>query len=316
MIGTITKAVWYAIIIVFSIGSFPESCFAILLDEELPAPPSKPKASRPIHKEVAPKSVISIPVPKSSVEQENERLRKELENEKMRAELDVFKQKKAAQAEAERQRLVAERVAEQQRQAEAAEAARIAASFQMVTLPSGLKMGKYEVTQGQWRTVMGSEPPSCSQGQDCLLHCGKDEDCPVDSVNWNDIQAFLQRLNQQSGQRFRLPTEDEWLMACHAGSSNEYCGSNSVDAVAWYYVNAYNHPQPVGRKQANFWGLYDMSGNVWEWTSTCYEGDCARRVLRGGSSYDGPELVHAAYRGWDYVTNRIANGGFRLAHDR
>ncbi len=179
--------------------------------------------------------------------------------------------------------------------------------IEMLALPSGIKLGKYEVTQAQWRAVMGSNPSK-------FTSCG--DDCPVEMVSWNDVQEFIQRLNQQTGQRYRLPTEDEWYTACQAGDIREYCGSNSIDSVAWYYSNSGTTTHPVGRKQANAWGLYDMSGNVLEFTSTCYEGDCARRVLRGGSWAFLPEFVRAAFRTWNDVTNRDSNIGFRLAQDR
>ncbi|MGY6215744.1 formylglycine-generating enzyme family protein [Methylolobus aquaticus] len=175
----------------------------------------------------------------------------------------------------------------------------------MVKLPSlGIEMGKYEVTQGEWRAVMGNNPSGFSG-------C---DDCPVEQVSWNDTQEYLVRLNQQTGKDYRLPTEQEWYAACQAGGRSEYCGSDNIFAVAWFDGNSGNTTHPVGQKQPNGWGLYDMSGNVFEWTDSCWDGDCRRRVLRGGSWLAEPASVRAAIRSFDLtggVTN--SNFGFRVA---
>lgn len=179
-------------------------------------------------------------------------------------------------------------------------------SIEMVSLPDGILMGKYEVTQGLWRAVMGSNPSFFSS-------CG--DNCPVELVSWDDVQQFIQRLNSKSGEHFRLPTEDEWYSACQAGGSTEYCGSDSINAVAWYDDNSGFSTHAVGQKQANAWGLYDMSGNAREWTNSCYESDCSRRVLRGGSWYSEPAFVRSAYRDRCTTTDRSNALGFRLAQD-
>ena len=148
-------------------------------------------------------------------------------------------------------------------------------------------LGKYEVTQAQWQAVMGDNPSNFKQ-------CGGN--CPVENVSWNDAQAFIQKLNQKTGANYRLPTEAEWEYACKAGQETEYCGGNNIDEVAWYGNNSQT-THPVGQKQANAFGLYDMSGNAWEWVQDSYHGkyngaptdgtewlgDGAKRVLRGGS---------------------------------
>ena len=177
----------------------------------------------------------------------------------------------------------------------------------MVRLPnSKVAIGQYEVTQGQWRAVMGSNPS-------LFQSCG--DDCPVESVSFDDIQDFLKKLNQRTGQRFRLPTEEEWFAACQAGEQHEYCGSDSPDEVAWYGDWSRGSTHPVGRKRANAWGFYDMSGNVNEWTSSCYENDCGRRVLRGGSWSYVPVDLRSAARNWNNPANRNNDLGFRLAQD-
>lgn len=185
-------------------------------------------------------------------------------------------------------------------------------------------MGKYEVTQGQWKAVMGSNPSQ-------FKNCG--DNCPVENVSWDDAQAFIQKLNAKTGKQYRLPSEAEWEYACRAGAQQEYCGSDNIDAVAWY--GAYADPvgnsakttNRVGQKQANAWGLYDMSGNVWEWVEDRYhdnyngaptdgsawQGDSANRVLRGGSWDSVPQNARAAIRNGFKAALRVNYIGFRLA---
>lgn len=178
---------------------------------------------------------------------------------------------------------------------------------EMSLLPTGILMGKYEVTQAQWRTVMGNNPSK-------FVSCG--DNCPVENVSWQDVQTFIQRLNNQTGKHFRLPSEDEWYTACQAGNSNsEYCDSSNVDNIAWHRGNSGPSPHPVGKKQANAWNLYDMSGNVWEWTNTCETKECSRRFVRGGS-WDGmPAFLRSSVRIRSVPADRFTNLGFRLAQD-
>lgn len=158
-------------------------------------------------------------------------------------------------------------------------------------------MSKTEVTQKQWREIMGDNP---SRFDGC-------DNCPVESVSWNDVQEFIKKLNTKTGGNFRLPTEAEWEFAARGGNNSrgyKYAGSDNIGNVAWYKSNSGSKTLLVGTKQPNELGLYDMSGNVWEWCSDWYDSDYygdsrrenpqgpssgSRRVLRGGSwlSLDG-----------------------------
>ena len=131
-----------------------------------------------------------------------------------------------------------------------------------VTLINDYYMGKYEVTQALWEAVMGSNPSYF-----------KGDNLPVEKVSWNDCQEFISKLNSLTGRKFRLPTEAEWEYAARGGKKSrgyQYSGSNSISDVAWYDGNSGSKPHPVGTKQANELGIYDMSGNVYEWCSDWY----------------------------------------------
>jgi formylglycine-generating enzyme required for sulfatase activity len=174
----------------------------------------------------------------------------------------------------------------------------------MVRIPGrDFEIGKYEVTQKEWREVMSNNPS--------INKCG--DNCPVDSVSWNDVQEFIQKLNAKSNKRYRLPTEAEWEYACYGGSQSEYCGGTNIDALAWYQVNSDGQTHPVGQKQANGYGLYDMSGNVWEWMQDCSTSSCGNSVLRGGSWYNQAQGMRAVTRYVANTVNRVGFYGFRLA---
>jgi hypothetical protein len=166
-------------------------------------------------------------------------------------------------------------------------------------------IGKYEVTQAQWKAVMGNNPSNF-----------KGDNLPVESVSWNDVQEFIKKLNAMTGREYRLPTEAEWEYAAREGKNNssyEYSGSNSIGNVAWYVDNSGSTPHIVGTKQANALGIYDMSGNVWEWCQDCYDSSCSPRVLRGGSWYDLASYCRVADRFYNSPGDRYNRIGFRLA---
>lgn len=129
---------------------------------------------------------------------------------------------------------------------------------------SDFAIGEKEVTQALWNAVMGSNPSKF-----------KGTELPVENVSWNDCQEFIKQLNEITGKNFRLPTEAEWEYAARGGQSSrgyKYAGSNDIDAVAWYEVNGKKTTHPVGWKNANELGIYDMSGNVMEWCQDYYDG--------------------------------------------
>ena len=154
---------------------------------------------------------------------------------------------------------------------------------------------------------------------------------PVFNVSWQDANHYCDWLHQITGQPYRLPTEAEWEYGCRAGSASVYCFGNDEEQLehyAWYAQNADSKTHPVGKKKANAWGLYDMSGNVWEWCADCYDKDFytsrpvrnpsgaeqgAGRVLRGGSWDSGEKFIHSSFRFCLSPGLRIIRVGFRVA---
>ena len=184
-------------------------------------------------------------------------------------------------------------------------------------------IGKYEVTQEQWYAVMGNNPSQI-----------KGRTRPVETVSWNDFQQFIAKLNQKTGHKYRLPSEAEWEYAARAGTTTEWSFGNDDSKLgnyAWYEGNSGNKTQPVGQKLPNGFGLFDMHGNVWEWTQDCWHENytgapadgsawttgCSGEghALRGGSYYFLPVESRSARR-WNYGPNDTTPAfGFRIARD-
>jgi len=197
-----------------------------------------------------------------------------------------------------------------------------------VTLTKSFYIQTTEVTQGQWRAVMGSNPSYFSS-------CG--DNCPVEQVSWDDAQAFIVKLNQKGEGTYRLPTEAEWEYAARAGSTTAYSNGNNtytgcspvdpnLDKIGWYCGNSDGKNHPVAQKQPNTLGLYDMSGNVREWCQDWY-GDYPSqtvsdptgsasglyRTVRGGSWWcPGAQYPRSANRGYNSSDARLNYLGFRL----
>ena len=186
-------------------------------------------------------------------------------------------------------------------------------------------MGRTEITQKQWRAVMESNPSR-------FMACGPE--CPVENLSWDEVQQFISKLNQKTGQKYRLPSEAEWEYAARAGTTTEWSFGNDeskLENYAWYRENSANKTQLVGQKLPNAFGLYDMHGNVWEWTQDCWHNNYAGaptdgsawttgcttdyRVLRGGSWIYNSASLRSADRNRGFPVSRYNFIGFRLAHD-
>jgi len=185
-------------------------------------------------------------------------------------------------------------------------------------------IGKYPVTQAQWQFVMGKNPSH-------FQACGGN--CPVEQILWEDALIFIAKLNELTGKKYRLPTEAEWEYAARSGGKREkYSGSNRAGTVAWYSGNSGGMTHRVGTKSPNGLGIYDMSGNVWQWVQdwfgpTYYQesphsnpqgpASDSFHVIRGGSWLASAWFARAAYRGIlpdDF--RRIDHCGLRLAMTR
>ncbi len=181
-------------------------------------------------------------------------------------------------------------------------------------------LGKYPITQEQYQAIMGKNP---SKFEDNPKN-------PVEKVSWNDAQEFCQKLNEKTGKKYRLPSEAEWEYACRAGTQTRYYfgdDEKQLGEYAWYSENSGSKTHPVGQKKPNNWGLYDMSGNVWEWCEDGWHENYENvptdgtawnenhsvtnlRVLRGGSWGTSPGDCRSAYR--TYSDNCSSYNGFRV----
>jgi formylglycine-generating enzyme required for sulfatase activity/uncharacterized caspase-like protein len=192
-----------------------------------------------------------------------------------------------------------------------------------VTIPQAFAVGKYEVTQAEWRSVMGNNRSEF-----------KGDRNPVERVNWNEAKEFVRKLSTRTGQRYRLLSESEWEYAARAGTSTKYSFGNDVglgnancDSCGSRWDG--KRTAPVGSFGPNAFGLHDMHGNVWEWTEDCWNdnytgapsggaawtgaGECAARVLRGGSWYYYPRSMRSANRKYFGTTHRRYFFGIRIA---
>ena len=184
---------------------------------------------------------------------------------------------------------------------------------------SSFQISKYEITQAQWEAVMGTKP-SYFTG----------DNHPVECVSWKEAQEFIEALNEKTGKHYRLPTEAEWEYAARGGNKThnyKYSGSNNLNEVAWYSKNSGNKTHKIGSKKPNELGIYDMSGNVWEWCLdrfAPYTGDSlvnpkvevkADPVLRGGSWRADAVRARVSDRYHYYATYPDAVIGIRLAMD-
>jgi formylglycine-generating enzyme required for sulfatase activity len=196
-----------------------------------------------------------------------------------------------------------------------------------VNLTDPFYMQTTEVTQGQWMSLMKNNPAS-QKG------CG--DNCPVEQVSWDDVQQFIQKLNQKEGtDKYRLPTEAEWEYACRAGSTSAFpngnitelqCGRDpNLDAIGWYCWNSKNKIQPVAQKKPNARGLHDMAGNVQEWCQDWFgvypydevtnpkgPPSGSYRVMRGGAWYSPARDCRCASRFGSPPHYRFRHIGFRL----
>jgi formylglycine-generating enzyme required for sulfatase activity len=190
---------------------------------------------------------------------------------------------------------------------------------------SDFYIGKYEVTQKEWREVMGND-----EKVNYFAGC---DSCPVERVSWVSVMEFLTKLNEQMKLNYRLPTEAEWEYAARGGMNSrgyKYSGSNFVDSIAWRDGNADKRTHPVGMKKPNELGIYDMSGNVWEWCSDWYQQDyysiappqdpqgpsqATFRVMRGGSWFHDLTGLRTTDRDSGDPSWRYGYVGFRLCRN-
>jgi formylglycine-generating enzyme required for sulfatase activity len=184
-------------------------------------------------------------------------------------------------------------------------------------------ISKFEITQYQWEIIMGMNPS--------FFKC---DSCPVENVSWEEVQIFIKQLNKVTNKNYRLPTEAEWEYAAIGGifaGQYKYSGSNNLGQFGWYKGNSEKRTHPVGKKHSNQLGIYDMSGNVWEWCSDWHTlwnlGDNKHinnltgpktgkeKVVKGGSWYNNDTKCTVFTRLKCHPGHRSSNIGFRLVLD-
>lgn len=198
-----------------------------------------------------------------------------------------------------------------------------------VTLTKGFWIGKYEVTQCQWESVLGKVRNEraffglIGSEVDVNRSRFRGGDRPVENVSWDDCQVFVQKINAAGIVTVSLPTEAQWEYACQAGMRSD--SLDELRSKAWYEDNSCDATHSVGEKQPNAWGLYDMLGNVWEWCSDWYEeffkggvtdptgpASGTHRVCRGGSWSSSWRACRSSFRNWCWPGVRDCTRGFRL----
>lgn len=188
---------------------------------------------------------------------------------------------------------------------------------------AAFSIGKYEVTQAEWVAIMGSNPSE--NGGD---------DSPVDHVSWEMAQQFVKKLSERTGKSYRLPSEAEWEYAARAGTTTDYLsgeGASGMADFAWFRTNAEMQAHPVGKKKPNAFGLYDIFGNVSEWTQDCWnpnhagapttqapreQGECESRVMRGGSWFNVYLNLRSGFRLRFDAALQSSSFGMRVARSR
>lgn len=187
---------------------------------------------------------------------------------------------------------------------------------EMIPIPGHkFAIGKYAVTFKGWDACVAEGGCGGYQAPDNGWGRGSR---PVINVSWDDAQAYIQWISEKTGKAYRLPTREEWEIAAQAGSTSDYYWGNDVgrnnancDGCGSEWDN--RRTAPVGSFQPNAFGIYDMMGNVWQWTDTCWQGNCAQRMFFGGSWNHRPQDMRAITRNWFNTNKRMRYLGFRLA---
>ncbi|HSH94671.1 MAG TPA: formylglycine-generating enzyme family protein [Roseimicrobium sp.] len=200
-----------------------------------------------------------------------------------------------------------------------------------VTLSKGFLIGKFEITQKQWRDIMpNNKTPSAFKG----------DTLPVDSVSWDEVQVFIREINKkEKSNKYRLPTEAEWEYCARAGGNGTFglgqakvaITFENIDGFAWHKENSEKKTQPVGKNKPNAWGVYDMAGNVWEWCQDWHDpawyakmpaqdpinkaDGNTERVIRGGSWFLDVQHLRPANRSANPPNSKTSYLGFRLVRD-